>query len=71
MSPTSPALVGGFFTTEPSEAHGRTWEWGAFQMCMFWSLSRVRFFAIPWTAAHQASLYFTISWSLLKFMSID
>ena len=25
---------------------------------------------IPWTAAHQASLSFTISWSLLKFMSI-
>ena len=25
----------------------------------------------PWTAAHQASLTFTISWSLLKFTSID
>ena len=25
----------------------------------------------PWTAAHQASLSFTISWSLLKFMSIE
>ena len=25
---------------------------------------------IPWTAAHQASLSFTISWSLLKLMSI-
>ena len=25
----------------------------------------------PWTAAHQASLSFTISWSLLKFMSIQ
>ena len=24
-----------------------------------------------WTAAHQASLFFTISWSLLKLMSID
>ena len=24
--------------------------------------------ATPWTAARQASLYFTISWSLLKFM---
>ena len=32
------------------------------------SLSHVRFFANPWTAAHQASLSFTISWSLLKFM---
>ena len=26
--------------------------------------------ATPWTAAHQASLSFTISWSLLKLMSI-
>ena len=35
------------------------------------SLSRVRLFATPWTAAHQASLSFTISWSLLKLMSIE
>ena len=28
------------------------------------SLSRVQLFATPWTAAHQASLFFTISWSL-------
>ena len=34
-------------------------------------LSRVRFFATPWTAACQASLSFTISWSLLKLMSIE
>ena len=34
------------------------------------SLSRVRLFATPWTAARQASLSFTISWSLLKLMSI-
>ena len=25
----------------------------------------------PWTAAHQASLFLTISWSLLKLMCID
>ena len=35
------------------------------------SLSRVQLFATPWTAAHQASLPFTISWSLFKFMSIE
>ena len=29
-------------------------------------LSRVQLFAAPWTAALQASLSFTISWSLLK-----
>ena len=28
-------------------------------------------FVIPWTAAHQAPLSFTISWSLLKGMSIE
>ena len=35
------------------------------------SLSRVWLFATPWAAAHQSSLYPTISWSLLKFMSIE
>ena len=34
------------------------------------SLSRVRLFVTPWTAAHQASLSITNSWSLLKLMSI-
>ena len=34
-------------------------------------LRRVQLFATPWTAAHQASLYFTISWGLLKLMSIE
>ena len=35
------------------------------------SLCRVRLFVTPWTAACQASLSFTVSWSLLKFMSIE
>ena len=34
------------------------------------SLNRVRLFATPWTAAHQASLFFTISRSFFKLMSI-
>ena len=34
-------------------------------------LSHVQLFATPWTAAHQATLFFTISQSLLKLMSID
>ena len=34
-------------------------------------LSHVQLFATPWTAAHQASLPFTISQSLLKLMSIE
>ena len=43
-------------------------------MCIFvvaQSLSRVRLFATPWTAAHQASLSITNSQSLLKLMSIE
>ena len=35
------------------------------------SLSSVQLFATPWTAAHQASLSFTIWQSLLKPMSIE
>ena len=35
------------------------------------SLSRVRLFATPWTAAHQASLSNINSWSFLKLMSIE
>ena len=35
------------------------------------SLSHIRPFAIPWTAAHQASLSVTNSQSLLKLMSIE
>ena len=35
------------------------------------SLSRVRLFATLWTAAHQASLTITNSWSLPKLMSIE
>ena len=35
------------------------------------SLSPVQLFATPWTAAHQASLSFTISLNLLKLMSIE
>ena len=34
------------------------------------SLSPVQLFVLPWTAAHQASLSFSICWSLLKLMSI-
>ena len=43
----------------------------ALQLSSVQLLSGVRFFASPWTAAHQASLFITNSWSLLKFMSIE
>ena len=35
------------------------------------SLSCVQLFVTPWTVAHQASLSFTVSQSLLKLMSIE
>ena len=35
------------------------------------SLSSVQLFATPWTATRQASLSLTISWSLLRLMSIE
>ena len=38
---------------------------------IFEPLNPVLLFATPWTAAHQDSLSFTISWSLLKFIAIE
>ena len=35
------------------------------------SLSHIQLFETPWTAAHQAPLSSTISWSLLKLMPIE
>ena len=47
-------------------------------VCLQWKqfssvqlLSHVRLFVIPWTAARQASLSITNSWSLPKLMSIE
>ena len=42
-----------------------------FQFSSIQSLSWVRVFGTPWTAACQASLSITNSWSLLKLMSIE
>ena len=49
-----------------------------FDVFLFWQgissvhlLSRVQLFATPWTAAHQASLSITNSWSLPKIMPIE
>ena len=41
------------------------------QFCSVQSLSHVRLFATPWTAAHQASLSITNSQSLLKLMPVE
>ena len=40
-------------------------------LCCCSVLSRIRLYATPRTAAHQASLSFTVTQSLLKFMSIE
>ena len=42
-----------------------------YQFSSVQSLSRVQLFVTPWTAACQASLSITNSWSLLKLMSIE
>ena len=58
MSPEPPALAGRFFTTEPPVSSVQL-------------LSRVRLFATPWSAARQASLSITNSWSLPKLIFIE
>ena len=58
----SAALAGGFFTTEPP---------GKSHFSSVQSLSFVRLFAAPWTAACQASLSITNSQSLLRLKSVE
>ena len=48
-----------------------SWLQACFVMSSVQSLSRVRLFETPWTAARQASLSITNSWSLLKLLSIE
>ena len=70
----------------PTLSQARTLEWAAIAFSNAWkwkvkvkSLSRVWLPATPWTSAYQAPLsmgfarqeYWTNSWSLLKFMSIE
>ena len=44
---------------------------GLFLFVVFQLLSCVQLFATPWIAAHQTSLSSSISWGLLRLMSID
>ena len=46
-------------------------EWDITHISAVQSLSRVRLFVTPWTAAHQAPLSITTSRNLLKLMSIE
>ena len=43
----------------------------SFQFSSVQSLSRVRLFAVPWIAAHQASLSITNFWGSLRLTSIE
>ena len=57
----------------------KSWTWLVTKQTLFfpWTLvvvqllSCIQLFAISWTAAHQASLSFAISWSLLQLVSIE
>ena len=66
LSLTSSSLAGGFLII------GSSWD-ALFSppIVAVQLLSCVRLFATPWTAARQVSLSFTISWILLKLMSIE
>ena len=54
-----------------SEWLERSWFAPSFCCFVVQLLSRVPLFLTPWTTAHQAPLFSTISQSLLKFMSIE
>ena len=65
IKPASPELTGRFLSTEPpGKPH-------ILPVVVVQSLSCVQLFVTPWTTAHQASLSFTISGSLLKLTSIE
>ena len=49
----------------------KKWVRGIVIVVVVQSLSRVQLFVTPWIAACQASLSFTISWTLLKLVSIE
>ena len=51
--------------------HQANFNWKDFVGGGVQSLSCIRLFATPWTAAWQTSLSFTISWSLFELMSIE
>ena len=47
------------------------WQLLSHNLFVVQSLSCVQLIVTPWTVAHQAPLSFTVSWSLLRFMSIE
>ena len=62
------------FSSECADPPSWLWDLGKASMqksSVQFSHSVVSLFVTPWTAAHQASLSFTISWRLLKLVSIE
>ena len=66
-APTAPALQADSLPL----SHQGSLSYGSVQFSLVQSLSWVWLFATPWTAACQASLSITNSWSLLKLMSSE
>ena len=71
MSLMSPALAGGFFTTNTTWCFKPVIHHPSNSDSSVQSLSHVWLFATPWTATWQASLSITNSRSLLKLMFIE
>ena len=63
-----PSLNYGFIIQKMRTNHC-AFAWQLWDLVVFQPLSCAQLLVTPWTAAHQASLSFTISWSLLKLMS--
>ena len=66
--PVFPVLAGGPFTIEPSEKP-YLYFWTKFFCCLVTQSCPT--LCDPWTATCQASMSFTVSWSLLKLMSFE
>ena len=60
-------------TRKTGQLHVTEWNEDTIQhhVAIVQSLSRVWLFVTPWTAVRQATLSFTVSWSLLKLMSME
>ena len=64
-------LQGGLERSGPDSHWGWVSEWSRAQQHLSCYCSVSKLCPAPWTAARQASLSFTISWNLLKLMSIE
>ena len=65
------SMVGKFLTIIASKIFSNPLFFSSSSVVVVQSLSLLQLFATLWTAAHQASLSFTISQNLLKLMSIE